>query len=106
MLYQPFITKDINLQFVIPMMCRSLTYVYTDTVNDDGVTCYRYRLAPETLQGISLAPQNWCFCGDKNLSSCDINGVFSLAACTEGLQNGCCNALFMQIIDTVTFEST
>ena len=84
MLFAPFITKEKNLDFVIPMMCRSLRFVYTETVDHDGVACFRYKMAPETFQGVSLAPSNWCFCADKNISNCDINGVFSLAACAEG----------------------
>jgi hypothetical protein len=57
-LFPPYVTREMILQAVVPDLCRSIYFEYTEDVTHDGIPTYRYRQPKRMYQPLTN-PDNW-----------------------------------------------
>ncbi|XP_046460868.1 protein croquemort-like isoform X1 [Daphnia pulex] len=62
-------------------LCRSITMDYTEDVEKNGVTFYRFAGTRKMFASVEEDPDNWCFCSG---GTCNPSGVTNSTTCRYG----------------------
>jgi len=70
-----------SISMYITDICRSITLDYTETVNNFGISSYRFAGTSRTFANATDNPDNWCFCSG---GECNPSGTVNASTCRFG----------------------
>ena len=89
-IFNPFLKTEMRMEALVPDLCRSIHFDYTETVSYDGIPAFRFRQPRSMYESGRTNPANKCFCPINE--TCNTEGLIPVAPCFEGK----CNLLSMR----------
>lgn len=85
-IFPPFVDRDRVVRLFSADLCRSLYLKYTEDVELNGISGYRFSVPREMLEDAQINEDNACFCTHYKESSqlCLKSGAIQLSACRKG----------------------